>query len=63
MNYIASDHAGFILKSFLVKKFPLTDTGCHSTERCDYPTIVKTLTEKITSSDKAIIVCGSGCGV
>ena len=37
MIYISSDHAGYNLKDFLVKKFQATDLGPESTAVCDYP--------------------------
>jgi ribose 5-phosphate isomerase B len=69
--YIASDHAGFLLKSFLIEElekqgFKLVDLGCNSAEKpVDYPDYDKKLCKKISpkSSDFGILTCGSGIGI
>ena len=72
--YIASDHAGFDLKSKILQHFkdlPLVDLGCPNKERVDYPDYAHKLVQKIAlePSDSAtfksmgILICGSGQGV
>jgi len=67
--YIASDHAGFDLKSFLkeslAKNFEIIDLGCNSAEiSVDYPDYAKILCKKINpNKDFGILICGSGIGV
>ena len=61
--YLASDHAGFILKKFLIEKiiklgFEPIDLGCDSSEKSvDYPDYAQKLCKKITTeldSEKCI---------
>ena len=67
--YIASDHAGFKLKSIIIKKylykkkFNLIDIGTNSDKSVDYPKFAKTLCKKINKSSMGILICGSGIGV
>lgn len=70
MIYLASDHAGFPLKS--VVKNILTelheafeDVGCHGEESCDYPDFAHALAEQIVAEPgrRGIAVCGSGIGI
>lgn len=76
--YIASDHGGFALKSFLVKKFDLSpwsrsweDLGPSSDTSVDYPDFAKKLCQKtlqtFSSSELlepcGVLICGSGVGV
>ena len=67
---IGSDHGGFELKEFLLKKmgeagYKLKDFGCHSTVSVDYPDIIHPLANDISNNvyEKGIIICGSGNGV
>ena len=67
--YIASDHAGFKLKSFILSKFfnkkKIIDLGPKSNISVDYPDYAKKLSKKI-ASDKGslgILICGSGMGM
>lgn len=67
---LASDHAGFLLKgkikSFLRKKgHVITDTGCFSEERCDYPDFAKKAARLVANkkTQRAVLVCGSGLGM
>ncbi|NBV06312.1 MAG: ribose 5-phosphate isomerase B [Proteobacteria bacterium] len=68
---IASDHAGFSLKQFLVKElaelgFKTVDLGCKSAEKSvDYPDYAKKLCKKITKKNqvRGILICGSGVGI
>jgi ribose 5-phosphate isomerase B len=69
--YIASDHAGFALKKFLIKKltelgFKPIDLGCDSSEKSvDYPDYAKKLCKKIkkNSAEFGVLICGSGIGI
>jgi len=67
--YIASDHAGFKLKSSILLKFAkkkkIIDLGPNSSISVDYPDYAKKLSKKI-ASDKGslgILICGSGMGM
>ena len=66
---IASDHAGFVLKQFLIAEltklgFKLVDLGCDSAEKSvDYPDYANKLCKKISEKELGILVCGSGIGI
>ena len=67
---IASDHAGYKLKSyikdFLIKNnVSITDLGPYDTKSVDYPDFAKKVSKRIKSrkSDIGILVCGSGTGM
>lgn len=66
---IASDHGGFEMKEFIIKKlseagFSVKDFGAFSEESVDYPDMIHPLAKAI--NDKiyplGIIMCGSGNG-
>ena len=67
--YIASDHAGFRLKSFIIKEYlgkkkcNFVDLGTNSHKSVDYPKFAKTLCKNINKSSMGILICGSGIGV
>lgn len=68
--FIASDHAGFELKKYLISElskinFPIIDLGTNSAEKSvDYPDFAKKLCQKIKSeADFGILICGSGIGI
>lgn len=66
--YIASDHAGFQLKSHIIKslaEYKVEDLGCYSEESVDYPDCANKLVEKLTdeSGQFGILICGSGVGI
>ena len=65
--YIASDHAGFSLKDFLIHKsgFEFIDLGPPKDSSTDYPDWAKGLVQKVLSDPegKGILICGSGQGV
>ncbi|WP_455940085.1 ribose 5-phosphate isomerase B [Helicobacter fennelliae] len=70
MYFIASDHAGFGLKTFILEWFKarnleIIDLGVKSCERVDYPDFAKILCQRVLESDanKGILVCGSGIGM
>ena len=67
---IASDHAGFklktkILESFFKDKpqFVVKDLGTHSEDSVDYPLFAQKLCKKIKKNNFGILICGSGIGV
>ena len=67
--YIASDHAGFKLKSSILsnfaKKKKIIDLGPKSNISVDYPDYAKKLSKKIASNKGSlgILICGSGMGM
>ena len=67
---IASDHAGFNLKTKIIEflkaeGYNVTDNGTHSTDAVDYPLIAKDTAKKVANGDfeKGILICGSGIGM
>ncbi len=71
MIYIASDHAGFKLKSELIeylsnKGIEVEDVGAYSFNKDDdYPDFIKPLAEKVLgkANNMGIIICKNGIGV
>ena len=64
--YIASDHAGFALKSKLCDRFEsLVDLGTNSEESVDYPDFAHKLTNEILkdAGNLGILICGTGVGM
>lgn len=65
---IASDHAGFLLKKFLIQEltklgYATLDLGCDSAEKSvDYPDYANKLGKKL-QSEFGILICGSGIGI
>lgn len=67
---IASDHAGFQLKEYLVgwlsgKGYDVYDFGCESEESCDYPDYAHPLGYAIDRGEltQGIAICGSANGI
>jgi ribose 5-phosphate isomerase B len=68
---IASDHAGFKLKSFLIQElkndYNFHDLGCADELSVDYPDIAQDLCREFLSDSKkydfGILICGTGIGV
>ena len=67
---IGSDHAGFELKSDLInylqqKGNEVTDKGCYSSERADYPDYGHAVALAVINKecDFGILMCGSGNGI
>lgn len=67
---IGSDHAGFELKEQLVKYLKslnneVTDKGCYSTERADYPDYGHAVANAVLNKEVefGILMCGSGNGI
>ena len=68
--YIASDHGGFNLKTFLVqhlkeKGHDVHDLGPSDPSSCDYPVKAQAVTEALLKNEEAlgILVCGTGIGM
>lgn len=67
--YIASDHAGYILKEALKRHletsgWKIEDFGAHSTESADYPGYAHKVCEAVLKTGhKGILLCGSGIGM
>lgn len=67
---IASDHAGYQLKEYLVKFIngkghEVVDLGVDSAEtRSDYPTVAQTVGNAVVNgeAERGILICGSGVG-
>jgi ribose 5-phosphate isomerase B len=68
---IASDHAGYDLKSFLSSElknlgFTIIDVGCNDAKiSVDYPDFAYKLCQKIIANkaESGILICGSGVGM
>jgi len=67
--FIASDHAGYNLKKFIVSKLSkgkkILDLGPDSNDSVDYPDYAKKLSKKVSLNKESfgILVCGSGMGM
>lgn len=67
--HIASDHAGFALKSALAEHlaglgYPLEDHGTSGPQSCDYPLYAQTLCRAVLDDGSAgILICGTGLGM
>ncbi|KAA6228417.1 MULTISPECIES: ribose 5-phosphate isomerase B [unclassified Campylobacter] len=66
--YIASDHAGFDLKTQICtflkdENLNFKDLGTNNKESCDYPDFAHLLAKNIDETSFGIIICGSGIGV
>lgn len=66
---IASDHGGFTMKEFLIKKlnqagYTVKDYGTFSEDSVDYPDMIHPLAKAIDDRifPRGIIMCGSGNG-
>ena len=65
---IGSDHAGYDLKNFLMKKFSsvsFIDVGAYSSHSVDYPDFAHKAIGKYNAGqcEKVILICGSGNGI
>lgn len=67
--HLASDHAGFNLKSLLTRHLEksghkIVDHGTDSEQSCDYPDYAHALCQAVaTSAETGILVCGTGIGM
>lgn len=67
---IGSDHAGFDLKEEVIKhlqknKYTVTDKGCYSADRADYPDYGHAVANAVVGKEAelGIVICGSGNGI
>ena len=66
---IASDHAGYRLKNYIVnnlkKEINLKDFGTDSDESCDFPDFEKEACDFVINneSSRGLLICGSGVGM
>jgi ribose 5-phosphate isomerase B len=67
---IASDHAGFDLKTVLKQSlaedgYDVLDLGTHGPESVDYPDFAATLAAAIRNgeAERGILICGTGIGI
>ena len=69
---LGSDHRGYDLKVLLREHFikntnyDVMDVGTHNNERCDYPSIAKSLVKimnRTVNGERGILICGSGFGM
>lgn len=66
---IASDHAGFELKNFLIQnladKYQFIDLGTNSAESVDYPDYGFAMANAIEKkqAEMGVLICGSGIGI
>ena len=66
---IASDHAGYRLKNYIVnnlkKEINLKDFGTDSDESCDFPDFAKEACDFVINneSSRGLLICGSGLGM
>ena len=67
--FIASDHAGYKLKKYIISKFykkiNISDLGPINEDSVDYPDFAKKVARNVSSkkSNIGILVCGSGTGM
>ncbi len=67
--HLASDHAGFKLKTYLAgwmreQGITVVDHGTNSPDSCDYPVFAKKLAQAVKDSGQpGVLICGSGIGV
>jgi ribose 5-phosphate isomerase B len=65
---IASDHAGFELKQFIISNLnsmDWKDCGCYNLDSVDYPDFAHPLAAYISENPnvKGVLICGSGNGM
>ena len=67
--FIASDHAGYNLKSKIIERYSkfqkINDLGPFSKNSVDYPKFAKRLSKKVALNKGSfgILICGSGMGM
>lgn len=68
--YIATDHAGFEVKDFVInyvssKGHEIIDLGPYSDDRVDYPDFAKKCANSVVSDKGSfgILICGTGIGI
>ena len=66
---IASDHAGYQLKQYLIdnlgEEVNIKDFGTDSDESCDFPDFASEVSEFILNNEdyRGVLICGSGVGM
>ena len=66
---IASDHAGYQLKQYLIESLGeevnIKDFGTDSDESCDFPDFASEVSEFILNNEdyRGVLICGSGVGM
>lgn len=67
---IASDHAGFQLKTEVLEHlqkqgYPIKDFGVYSGEKADYPDQAAVVARAVSTGeyDQGILICGTGIGI
>ena len=66
---IASDHAGYKLKQFIVdnlgEQITIKDFGTDSNESCDFPDFASKVSDFILNNEdyRGVLICGSGVGM
>ena len=66
---IASDHAGYKLKNYIVNNLKIeiniNDFGTNSEESCDFPDFAKEACDFVLNneSSRGLLICGSGVGM
>ena len=66
---IASDHAGYELKKYILNNLDsnivVNDFGTNSTESCDFPDYASKVCEYILENQdyRGVLICGSGVGM
>jgi ribose 5-phosphate isomerase B len=68
--YIATDHAGYAVKDFVIeyltqKGHEVIDLGPNSDERVDYPDFAKKLANSVVANSGSfgVLICGTGIGI
>lgn len=67
--FVASDHAGFALKTVLVAHLQaagesVIDLGPSAPDRCDYPDYAAKVAAKVAAGEgRGVLVCGTGIGM
>ena len=66
---IASDHAGYELKQYLIdnlgEEITIKDFGTDSNESCDFPDFASKVSDFILNNEdyRGVLICGSGVGM
>ena len=66
---IASDHAGYELKQYLIdnlgEEITIKDFGTNSNESCDFPDFASKVSDFILNNEdyRGVLICGSGVGM
>ena len=66
---VASDHAGYGLKQYLIDNLDegvsIEDFGTNSDDSCDFPDFAKEVSQFVLDNEgyKGVLICGSGVGM